>query len=164
MISARPTVSVFVRHRDSCRSAGNEFYPTCDCAKWLRYSLNGRQHRVAANTRAYSTALKMAQELQKQLDAGLASRPVVAPDGERRTIAEAIETYLTAKETENITARRVKKLRSQLNQFERFMSGRGKFFPSEITAEEPLNSVLAGQTGKAQQGRARSGRGYLARV
>jgi len=138
LLFAHPTVSVFIRHRASCPFAGDESYPKCECAKWLRYSLHGKQRRVAANTRAYGTALEKADTLQKQLDAGLAGKPTVAPDKKQRTIAEAIETYLTAKETENITPRRVKKLRFQLGQFERFMADRGKYFPAEITAEDAI--------------------------
>ena len=43
--------------------------------------------------------------------------------GPQPTIADSIDTFIRAKESEGISPRRVKKLRLQLDQFEEFMSG-----------------------------------------
>ena len=52
------------------------------------------------------------------------------------TVAECIETFINAKASEGISARRIKKLRFQLAHFEKFMSARSKLFPSTITAAD----------------------------
>jgi integrase len=55
------------------------------------------------------------------------------------TIADAIETFIAGKESEGISARRIKKLRFQLNQFEQFMASRTKLFPALITREDVIS-------------------------
>src|SRR5213080_3106511 len=109
----KPVVSVYVRHRDACPKAfikgddgqpkKNESYPSCDCAKWLRFSLNGKQHKQAAGTRSWGVALEKAEELQKQLDGGRATG-TQAPSApvSPQTIADAIQTFLRGKESENL--------------------------------------------------------------
>jgi integrase len=78
-----------------------------------------------------------ATELQEQLDRGDTPKPIIVK-GPQRTISECIETFISAKESENISPRRVKKLRHQLNQFEEFMSARSKLFPSLITTADVI--------------------------
>ena len=137
-VNRKPVVTVYVRHRGECkdRSKG-EFYRGCDCAKWLRYSLNGKQHRIAANTRAWGHAEEKAQELQKRLDTGGApSIAIQSPSP--RTIAAAIQTYILAKEGENKSPVTIGKLRYQLGRFEKFMAGRSKFFSSDITPDDAV--------------------------
>jgi len=135
-ITPRSVVTVFVRHRESCtyRSRG-EFYRGCQCSKFLRYSRGGRQHRQAAGTRTWSVAEDKATELQEQLDRGDTPKPIIVK-GPQPTIAECIETFISAKESEGISPRRIKKLRHQLAQFDQFMSARSKLFPSLITATD----------------------------
>ena len=50
--------------------------------------------------------------------------------GPQPTIADSIDTFIRAKESEGTPPRRVKKLRLQLDQFEEFMSAQSKLFPS----------------------------------
>lgn len=137
-IQPKSVVSVFVRHRESCshRSRG-EFYRGCQCSKFLRYSRNGKQHRRAAGTRTWTVAEDKAIELQEQLDRGDTPKPIIVK-GPQPTIADCIKTFISAKESENISARRVKKLQHQLDQFEAFMSARSKLFPSLITAADVI--------------------------
>jgi len=79
----KPQVVVYVRHRDECPNAfskeinprtgqhkKDEFYPRCNCAKWLRFTVNGNQVKQAAGTRTWGIAEEKAQELQKQIDSG----------------------------------------------------------------------------------------------
>jgi hypothetical protein len=109
-ITPRSVVTVFVRHRESCpyRSRG-EFYRGCQCSKFLRYSRNGRQHRQAAKTRTWTIAEDKAVELQDQLDRGDTPRPIIVK-GPQPTIADCIDTFISAKESEGISLRRIKKL------------------------------------------------------
>jgi site-specific recombinase XerD len=134
----KPEVTVFVRHRDSCGFSGNESYPKCNCPKWLRYSLSGKQHRVTAHTRTWGLAEEKAADLQRQLDAGLSGKPVASAE-KQLTIAEAVETFLNQKLGSQISESRIRKLRHQLGQFEQFMSARSKFFPSEITRKDVID-------------------------
>jgi hypothetical protein len=137
-IQPKSIVTVFVRHRETCshRSRG-EFYRGCQCSKFLRYSRTGKQHRRAAKTRTWAVAEDKAVELQKQLDRGDTPKPIIVK-GPQPTIAECIDTFISAKKSENISARRVKKLRHQFNQFEAFMSARSKVFPSLITSADVI--------------------------
>jgi integrase/recombinase XerD len=137
-IQPKSVVTVFVRHKESCSfQSRGEFYRGCQCSKFLRYSRNGKQHRQAAKTRTWSVAEDKAVELQEQLDRGDTPKPIIVK-GPQPTIAECIDTFISAKESENISARRVKKLRLQLDQFEQFMSARSKLFPSLITAADVI--------------------------
>lgn len=137
-IQPKSVVTVFVRHRESCsyRSRG-EFYRGCQCSKFLRYSRNGKQHRQAAGTRQWTVAEDKAIELQEQLDRGDTPKPIIVK-GPQSTIAECIQTFISGKQSEGISKRRVKKLQLQLNQFEQFMSARSKLFPSLITAADVI--------------------------
>lgn len=137
-IQPKSVVTVFVRHRESCshRSRG-EFYRGCQCSKFLRYSRNGKQHRQAAGTRTWQVAEDRAIELQEQLDRGDTPKPIIAREPQQ-TISDCVQTFISGKQSEGISTRRVQKLQLQLNQFEQFMSARSKLFPSLITAADVI--------------------------
>jgi len=129
-------VTVYARHSGKCPHEGKEFYRGCDCPKWLRYSLSGKQHRIAASTRTWTVAEEKREELQKRLDAG--DSPAVASSSEQATISAAIETYLIAKTSEGIQPATLRKLRFQLSALEKFMAARSKFFPEQLTAQDVI--------------------------
>ncbi len=142
----KSVVVVYVRHRDSCKFAfreegdevvSDESYPKCDCPKWLRWSLDGKQYRKAAHTRTWGLAEEKAHELQRRLDAGDAPPAQAAPSA-RSTIAASIQTFITGKEGEGTGHSTIRKLRYQLGGFEKFMAGRSKLFPSEITPTDVI--------------------------
>ncbi len=133
-----PSVVVFVRHKDSCKFADEgESTARCTCRKWLRYSLNGKQIRQNARTRSWGTAEELAKEIQRKLLGGELNIKV-APETKKATIAAAIETFITAKVSENISKGTITKVKSQLGRFEKFMAARSKFFPSQITAKDVI--------------------------
>jgi site-specific recombinase XerD len=137
VLRSKPVVTVYVRHRNACSHySKGEFYRGCKCAKWLRYSKDGKQHRVSADTRTWGIAEDKTADLQKQLDAGEAGHVLEIPEATQPTIEEAINTFITAKETENISKATIRKLRYQLKSFQQFMSERSKFFPAEVTATD----------------------------
>lgn len=138
-VRSASVVTVYARHRASCTHASRgEFYRGCKCPKWLRYSRQGKQHRRAAGTRTWGIAEERASDLQRQLDAGLAGVIPIIVKAEQPTIAECIETFISAKESEGISPRRVKKLRHQLAAFEKYMSSRSKLFPALLTATDVI--------------------------
>jgi site-specific recombinase XerD len=130
----RLVVLVYVRHRSLCPHVDRgEFYRGCNCAKWLRYSRGGKQHRVTARTRTWGIAEEKAADLQKKLDAGEAGKIPEIPETSQPTIEQAVVTLITAKESENVGKATIRKLKFQLGQFQRFMSERSKIYPTEIT-------------------------------
>ena len=138
-VATKTTVTVYTRHRMSCSAKHRgEFTRSCECPKWLRYSRSGRLHRQSAGTRTWSLAEDKAVEMQESLDRGDTPRPIVVK-APQATIADAIETFISAKESEGISTRRVQKLRVLLNEFEEFMQGRNKLYPSLLTATDVID-------------------------
>jgi integrase len=104
-----------------------------------------------------------AQELQRRLDAGERGALPVTTEAKHQTIAQAVETFITAKESEGVSKATIRKLRSQLGQFEQFMAARSKFFPVEITAQDAIE-FRAGWTwpsGVTRQKAQQNVRGFL---
>src|SRR5437588_4121649 len=150
----KSVVTVYVRHREDCPHGNHKnatFYRGCDCAKWLRYSGEAcfckakarqrahHQHKLAADTRSWAIAEEKAQDLQRRLDAGeMGTVLPTTPEAKRPTIAQLIETFITAKQDEGCNTATIRKLRQQLGMLEQFLSERSKFFPAEITATDVI--------------------------
>jgi integrase len=138
----KSVVTIYVRHQSGCRYAtrrGRAFARDCDCVKWLRYSgetclcgykHTGRQHRISADTRTWGTAEEKRAALQQRLDTGDSSAPL--PELKRSTLAQSIETFITAKQSEGCSPATIRKLRNQLGGLEQFLAERSKFFPADI--------------------------------
>jgi integrase len=131
-------VVVYVRHKAKCKHREDEFSPRCTCPKSLRWSQKGKQYRVTARTRTWGVAEERARELQKKLDAGESTAAVLPEEGKQPTIAQAVETHITAKEGEGVSPATIRKLRYQLGLFEQFMASRSKFFPVDITPTDVI--------------------------
>jgi site-specific recombinase XerD len=157
------SVTPFTRHRKSCSSADRgEFFPRCDCPKFLRYFMNGHLHRLPAHTRAWNIAEEKAAELQAQLQKG---NPIlVRVETDTPTIEQAVDTFISGKESEGLSKPTLRKLRFQLAQFERFMTQRHKFFPSEVTATDVIEyraSWDSWKSGVTRQKAQQNLRGFL---
>jgi integrase len=141
-IARKAAVVIFVRHRPNCEKAHfGAYHRGCDCPKFYRYSLGSKQHRTRANTRSWNVAEAHAKELEARLNngtSGTASSASTAQKPTQRTIAQAVETFITRKESENISAGTIRKLRYQLNLLEAFASSRSKFYPGEITPQDVI--------------------------
>jgi integrase len=148
----KSVVTIYVRHNQECPHNNSPFYRGCHCSKWLRYSGDAclcrrtaqprkqhRQHKLAADTRSWAVAEDKRAELQRQLDSGVIASLTPTLDTKRPTIAQALNTFITAKESENISKDTIRKLRRQLGRFEQFMAERGKHFPSEITPTDLID-------------------------
>jgi site-specific recombinase XerD len=136
MLTRKAIVSVFVRHKGSCpQSHHGESYRGCECPKFLRYSRGGKQHRQSAGTSIWHQAEAKAAELQQRLDRGATGLIVKSPD---QTIERAVETFISAKQSEGVRAATIRKLRFQLTRFQQFMQDRSKYFPVEISTTDVI--------------------------
>src|SRR5216683_3628871 len=130
-------VTPFVRHRKTCSSLSRgEFFPRCTCPKFLRYYLNGRLHRLPAQTREWNVAEEKAAELQTQLQKG--NPIIVRAEDNHPTVEQAVETFISGKESEGLSKPTLRKLKYQLGEFERWMASRSRFFPIEITSTDVI--------------------------
>jgi integrase len=146
----KPTATIWVRHQGDCKYASRSdrnFARDCDCVKWLRYSGDaclcgyrhkGRQHRLSTGTRSWATAEDQRADLQRRLDSGETGAPP-PPESSRTTLEQELETYLAAKQSENISKSVLRKLKYQLGLFCAFLADRSKFFASEITPKDVID-------------------------
>jgi site-specific recombinase XerD len=85
------------------------------------------------------------------------------PKEAQRGLREALDTFMAAKKSENLSDATLRKLRFQLGQFVIFMENRLKFFPAEITSTDVIE-YRAGWTWKSgltQQKAQQNLRGFL---
>jgi integrase len=164
-------VTIYVRHQATCQHDGKPFFRGCDCPKWLRYSGDaclcgrshkGRQHRFAAGVRSWAQAEEKREEAQKRLDAG-ESTPLPKDTETQKTIKQAIETFIRAKEGEQLSNATIRKLRYQLSLFDSFMADRSRFFPSEITSDDVIEyrATWKWKSGVTRQKGQQNLRGFL---
>ncbi len=171
----RPVVTIFVRHSAECQHAEQPFYRGCDCAKWLRYSgplclcgrpHKGKQHRQSAHTRSFEVAEEKRAELQRRLDIG-ETTPLEAPQpAARRTVADEVENHLAVKKTKGrLSHSTERKLKYHLGLFEKFLSGRSKFFPADITPDDvrDFRASWKWKSGVTRQKAQQNIRGFLRR-
>ena len=122
----------------------------------------GRLHRLPAKTRTWSVAEEKAAELQAQLEKG--NPIIVRVESEHPTIEQAVETFISGKETEGLSKPTLRKLKYQLGEFERFMSSRSKFFPSEVSATDVIEyraGWVSWKSGVTRQKAQQNLRGFL---
>lgn len=65
-----PVITIFVRHKPTCKHAANEFSKRCDCRKHFRWIQDGKQYRKQADTRSWEQAEKHKRELEDFLATG----------------------------------------------------------------------------------------------
>lgn len=70
---AAPLITIFVRHSAGCKYSGDEFTKRCQCKKHLRWSHDGKQHRMKTGARSWAGAEDAKRDLEAQLT-GPASR------------------------------------------------------------------------------------------
>lgn len=174
----RSVVMIYVRHGEACEHKNRKnanFYRGCDCVKWLRYSGEAcfckaharlrphNQHKLSADTRSWTVAEDKRAGLQQKLDSGDTGPLTPVSEPTRPTIAQHIETFITAKEGEGCGPATIRKLRQQLGMLEQFLAARSTFFPSEITATD-LIEFRAGwswKSGVTRQKAQQNVRGFL---
>jgi integrase/recombinase XerD len=131
-----PSITVFVRHTPTCKYRDDETWRRCSCRKHLRWTHNGKQFRQSAKTRSWQRAEDEKRRLENRFEG---NADTVAPVAKaNQTIEQAIQTFITAKQTEGCSHSTARKLRFQLGLFQGFMAERSKLFPHEITATDVI--------------------------
>lgn len=128
-----PMISVFVRHTPSCKYRDDETWKRCNCRKHLRWSHGGKQYRVSAKTRSWQQAEERKREFEDKFKAG--GQPAAVTVDSVKTIAAAIELFLTERRTAGLHESIVKKYARELGRFKQFCETRSRFFPADVNLE-----------------------------
>lgn len=131
-MSTAPIVTIFVRHSEDCKYAGDEFCRRCKCRKHLRWSHNGKQHRRMAGTRSWTEA----EEVKRQLQDQLAGRPVEARAQDNvRAVSEAVNLFIKDKKVQGISAGVIGKYTLELERLSQFCERKSVYIVQGITRE-----------------------------
>jgi integrase len=125
-----PLITIFVRHNEDCKYAGDEFAKRCDCRKHLRWSANGKQHRCKAGTRSWAEAETVKRDLEDQL-AGRA--PKAEANG--RHLAESIAVFIQDKQVQGVSPGVIGKYARELERLREHCERSGVFTVQGITRE-----------------------------
>lgn len=127
-----PVITVFVRHSEGCKYAGDEFSRRCNCRKHFRWTQNGTQYRRKAGTRSWEEAEETKRQLQDQL-AGRSPEPNAEENV--RTVADAISLFITDKQVQGVSDGVVARYRSELGRFQAYCEKESVFTVPRITRE-----------------------------
>ena len=126
-----PLITIFVRHSAGCKYAGDEFTKRCNCKKHVRWSQNGRQHRLRTGSRSWAGA----EEKKRELEAQLSGRPTTALNTAPRTLADAIEVFKTDKKNQRITEDVLGRYNRELDRLRDFAERKGVFTVAGLSRE-----------------------------
>ncbi len=93
-----PIITIFVRHAEGCKYAGDEFSKRCQCRKHLRWTLNGKQYRRQAGTRSWADAEAAKREIEDQL----AGKPVEVKPDAPRLVDESVRLFMVDKGVQGV--------------------------------------------------------------
>ena len=127
-----PVITIFVRHSEDCKYAGDEFSKRCDCRKHFRWTQNGIQERRKAGTRDWAEAERVKRQLQDQL-AG--RTPETMPEDNIRTLTEGINVFLADKRVQGVTAGVIGKYTRELDRLRDYCERNNVFTVQGITRE-----------------------------
>src|ERR1017187_3261298 len=94
-----PIITIFVRHAEGCKYAGDEFSKRCQCRKHLRWTLNGKQYRRQAGTRSWAEA----EQAKRAVEDQLSGKPVEVPDAPR-LVDESVRLFMVDKSVQGVGA------------------------------------------------------------
>jgi hypothetical protein len=126
-----PLITIFVRHAGGCKYAGDDFSKRCNCKKHLRWTQNGKQHRMKTGSRSWAGAEEKKRELENQL----AGRDAFPRRSAPHTLAVAIEVFMKDKKTQGITEDVLGRYERELARLRDFAEGEGAFTVAGITRE-----------------------------
>lgn len=126
-----PLITIFVRHCAGCKYAGDDFSKRCQCKKHLRWTQNGKQHRIRTGSRSWAGA----EEKKRHLEAQLAGQPTTAQTTAPRTLADAIEIFMTDKKTQGVTEDVLGRYGRELARLRNFAERQGVFTAAGLTRE-----------------------------
>lgn len=125
-----PVITIFVRHNEDCKYAGDEFSKRCQCRKHFRWTHGGKQQRRGAGTRSWAEAEDLKRNLEDQLSGRVVEKPVPV-----QTVAGAIEVYLRGKKIEGIVAATLCKYVLELDRLRRYCDGQNVYTVAGLTFE-----------------------------
>lgn len=125
-----PLITIFVRHSEHCKYAGDEFSKRCKCRKHFRWSQNGVQYRRKAGTRSWTEA----EDVKRRLEDDLAGRiPTKQHDG--KFLREAIDVFIQDKRVQGVTPGVIGKYTRELERLRRYCERHGVHTAHSITRE-----------------------------
>jgi len=128
-----PSITIFVRHAATCKYRDDETCKVCTCRKHLRWWDGTRQYKRSAKTRSWKQAEEARRKLEMQFQEG--GKPTAIAADARKTVARAVELFLSEKQTEGVNGAVLKKYARELGRFKEFLENRSQFFPSDIDKE-----------------------------
>ncbi len=131
-------ITIFVRHSEGCKYAGDEFCRRCNCRKHFRWTQNGKQYRRKAGTRSWEQADKKRRELEDQL----AGR-VTEEKHEGLLLAQALETFDANKEAQGIKPRVRAMYKRELKRLREFSEARTLFTVRQALTIDNLIALRA---------------------
>ncbi len=126
-----PLITIFVRHSAGCKYAGDEFTKRCNCKKHIRWSQNGKQHRLRTGSRSWAGA----EEKKRELEAQLTGQPTPAQNTAPRTLADAVEIFMADKKSQGVTADVLGRYERELARLRDFAERKGIFTAAGLTRE-----------------------------
>jgi len=128
-MSTAPLITIFVRHSEDCKYAGDEVCKRCNCRKHLRWTQNGRQYRRKAGTRSWQEA----EEQKRRLEDELAGRTPAETKDARMPVSTAIEKFMQAKRNDGLEEPTLQKLQKTCDRIRDFAEADGLFVLDSIT-------------------------------
>jgi len=127
-----PVVTIFVRHSLDCPYKGDEFNKRCRCAKHLRWSHNGKQHRHSAKAHTWAEAEVAKRRVEERFKpANERTKSAI----EHKTIQQAIDLFVSLKTSEGLDPNVLKKYIRELGRLCQFMDKRMAFHVADISLE-----------------------------
>jgi integrase/recombinase XerD len=125
-----PLITIFVRHSAGCKYADDEFSKRCNCKKHLRWTHDGKQHRLKTGSRSWAGA----EDAKRDLEAQLTGRPP-EPSSAPQTLADAIDVFRADKKNQGVTAGVLSKYKRELSRLEAYAGSKGMFTVGGVTRE-----------------------------
>jgi integrase/recombinase XerD len=125
-------ITIFVRHKPSCKYLGDEFHKGCSCRKHLRWSRNGKQFRRGVGTKSWAQAESAKRSLEDQLSG---AAPVASLLPSAQTLEAAIDLFKIDKANQGFTADIQGRYARELRRLQTFCELSGVFTVSGITRE-----------------------------
>jgi site-specific recombinase XerD len=125
-----PTITIYVRHGGKCKST-DETSKQCRCPKHLRWTKDGKQHRVAAKVRSWAEAETKKREMEDQFSGKLVEAPKEAP----KTIEEAARLFIANKVVESVGVPLIARYKRELQRLQTYCESKGVYVVGGITRE-----------------------------
>ena len=127
-----PVITIFVRHTEGCKYAGEEFSRRCNCKKHLRWTQEGTQHRRATGARSWAEA----EEVKRRVEDQLSGRAVLPePETKGKEIQTAVGLFIADKRVQGVSKGVLGKYTRELARLRAYMNGEGVYVVQGITRE-----------------------------